>query len=261
MKTAWIVLAFLILASCDKPKEQAGPADPGTVPAAAPAAPDPEATKTGSEYQALAALLPSDAMGNIGYAQVRAGKPFAEAPNAPEITWARVERDLSSRERGIGLLLATASRTTCDFGFGVVGDENTPEAGRTAGLLRHYTRTLVADAGRMALAGRDDDAITRLEAALHVGLHAWQQPDPIFRLTSIALVELASRWATGLYGEGSGRTLTPEQRAKLLAAAERIPADKFGLLMQSVSVNTDRADSSSGKYREKFDAMMAMLRN
>lgn len=171
-----------------------------------------------------------------------------------------MERDLASRERGIGLLLATASRTGCDFGFGIVSDENTREAGRATGLLRHYTRTLVADAGRMALAGRDDDAITRLEAALHVGLHAWQQPDPIFRLTAIALVELASRWATGLYGDGSGRTLTPEQTAKLLAAADRIPVDKFGPLMQEVSAGIGQVGTSSGKYRENFDALMAMLR-
>jgi len=95
------------------------------------------------------------------------------------------------------------------------------------GHCRQFARILVADARRLANAGRSDDAAERLTACLRISRHLVEDRVLISSLVSIAIASLANRYVEIMAVDG---VLTDHGRGEYIKAARAfLTRDPFGI--------------------------------
>lgn len=190
--------------------------------------------------------------------KLQPGSGFASADD--------VSRLLRSRRSVVTDLMNAGSVRECDFGWKV--DRTKPQAERTtalvdaAGALRRAARLLNADAARAWSEGDADGAVDRIAAIYALSAHTADEPVLIIALTNAALIMLADVAAQQMAAGGSGKPLSEGQKARLLAALERLDrADPAGIARAAKAEGSDAStDQQMGQAQLKLTNDLARTR-
>ncbi len=240
--------ALLALASCGK--SSAPPPSSG-------------APSNQVETQANAADLYRAAWAQVGNelslaaGAVQFGSQGATVQPGEGPSWEQVAELLRQNQAIVGELVAAAGTDHCAFNFPrITGETTGAEAGpvmELLGNLRTTGRLLRADAARCWMEGDTEGAVDRMVALVGHCRQVSQEPVVIVALANVAVLTLGAETARTMAEGAAGRTLSEDQRARLLAALDRLDArDPAGLsLARRTEGKTGDARADAGIERAR----------
>jgi hypothetical protein len=181
------------------------------------------------------------------------------APEAKVKSADEIKKRLGAAQPVVKDLLHAGTMSHSDFGLRTGKHTSQAEQPALVGLcasIRGSARLLRADAARAWSEGDIDGAVDRIAAIHAMSAHVSGEPVVIVAMANSAVIGLANETARTMAAGGSGKSLNPAQRKKLLDALNRLDrADPSGLARARKSEGDP--DAKTGQSHDAAQARLA----
>jgi hypothetical protein len=211
-------------------------------------------TKMDSNLQGAAAFVVFDASGM----RLIQGDQFSRVEDVNVV--------LKSGQPVIEELMKAGAMASCDFQLRFDAkhpEARMPEILDVTGSMRKAARILRADAARAWTDGDMDGATERVAALYQMAAHAADEPVLVMSLTNSAVILLANETARTMATGAGGKTLSADQRARLVAVIDRLDRNDPAGMVRARNVdkpNDAAAEQSMDQTQLKLTSDLATTR-